>query len=63
MYNHFLGNKMLRLERSNWTLYKPDGTTVCVEDKGVNLHTKSCHILLLKLTSQMALGRTWQNAR
>ena len=27
-----------------------------MEDQWVNLHTKSRHILLLKLTSQMALG-------
>merc|ERR1740123_1521949 len=36
---------------------EPDGSTVCVEDQWVNLHTKSCHILLLKLTSQMALDK------
>ena len=29
---------------------KSDGATVCVEKKGVNLHTKGGDVLLLKLT-------------
>merc|ERR1719341_1352489 len=36
---------------------EPNGATVGVEDQRVNLHSKGCNILLLKLSSQMSLHK------